>query len=164
MLRALKYEDDFVRLLCFIVWLLWRTSGLFKWAWIAPDRRVWFRVSGWPADCRRRSREEESIKARSKESSHGCNWELVAPYSTLPVFSQISSSFSVCLQVMSKRFREFPEMKMSRLAWRPTNSWGASHSCYQEPATVSGGGGAAWGPWGCPQSRSEPGIVGAGVW
>ena len=40
---------------------------------------------------------------------------------------------------------------------------GASHCCYQEPGTV-GWGTPAWCPWGCPQSRSEEGVVGAGIW
>ena len=68
-LRALKHEDDFVRLLCFNVCSLRRTSGSFKWASIASDRRAWFRVWGWRADFRRRSQEEEEESSeRAPES------------------------------------------------------------------------------------------------
>ena len=60
MLRTLKHEDDFVRLLCSSVWLLWRTSGSFRWAWIASANRVGseFEV-GWPTS------EEEVQKKKS---------------------------------------------------------------------------------------------------
>ena len=40
---------------------------------------------------------------------------------------------------------------------------GTSHCCYQEHGTVSWGAPACC-LWGFPQSRSEPGVVGAGVW
>ena len=104
------------------VWSLWRTSGSFEWAWIASDRRVWFRVWDWRADFWKRGWEEE--KAGSKESSRSCSWELVALYSTLQFFSHISGSFFIWFQVMPKRFREFPEMKMYLLAWGLMGSWG----------------------------------------
>ena len=126
-LRALKHEDDFVGLLCFSEWSLGSTHGSFKWARIASDGRVWFRVWGWRADFRRRSWEKkESIKTRSKESSHGRSWELVAFYSTLQVFCPISGSFFICVQVMPKRFREFPELTMYLPAWRLIGSWGGA--------------------------------------
>ena len=127
-LRALKHEGDFVRLLCFRVWSLRGTSGSFKWAWIASERRVWFRIWGWRVDVRKWSwEEEESVKARS----------LVALYSKLQDFSQLSGFFPVCLQAMPKRFREFQEKKMCWRAWRMMDSWRASHCCYQEPGIVN---------------------------
>ena len=164
MLRALKHEDDFVRLLCFSVWSLRRTSGSCKWAWIASNRRVWFRVWGWRADFRRRSsEEEESVKARSKESSHGCSSELVPVFSTMQVFvisvAHFPSVYKGCRND-SGNFR-----KWCCVDWR-ADWWtyeGASHSCCQEPGTV-GWGARAWCPRGCPQSKSEQRIVGAGVW
>ena len=87
LLRALEHEDDFVRLLCFSVQSLRRTSGSWWWAWYASERRVWFRVWGWRADFRRSREKEESDKTRSKKSSQGYFWELVALFSTLQVFS-----------------------------------------------------------------------------
>ena len=134
MLRALKHEDDFMRLLCSSVWSLRWTSGLFRWAWIASDRRVWFRVWGWRADFRRRSRKEESYE----ESSHGCSWELVALY--IAGFVKSVANFCVLCTWCWNFSRNL--RKWSCLDWR--GDWwtveGASYSCYREPGTVG------WGP------------------
>ena len=122
------------------------------WVW---DRRADFWRRGWE--------EEKSVKARSKESSRGCSWELFALYSTLQVFGHISGSFSVCLQVMPRRFRQFPEMKLYLPAWRLMGSWGGV--TYLLPG--------AWyrslgGPSMMALSLSTvdvgQGVVGAGVW
>ena len=164
MLRALEHEDDFVRLLCFSVQSLRRTCGSCQWAWIASDRQVWFRVWGWRADFRRRCWEkEEPGEARSKESSHGFSWELVALYSTLQVLV-ISVAHSLFVfrwcRDNSGSFR-----KRSCVDWR--GDWwaveGSSHSCYQEPGTV-GWGPPAWCLWDFPQSRLEQRAIRAGIW
>ena len=150
--------------MCFRVRLLWRTNGSLKWAWVASDRHVWFQVWGWRADFRRRGwEEEESNKARSKDSSHGCSWLLSILHCS---FIVLSVSHFLCFRRWcrsdSGSFR-----KWRRIYWR--GDWRtveeASHSCYQEPGTFSWGA-PTWCPWGwgCPQSRSEPGVVGADVW
>ena len=141
MLRALEHEDHFVRLLCFGVQSLRRTFGSRQWAWNASDRHVWHRVWGSRADYRGRSwAKEESDRARSEKSSHGCSWELVALYSTLQVFT-LSAAHSLFTSRLCRNdsggFR-----KWRCVDWR--GDWwaveGALHSCYQEPETVG------WGP------------------
>ena len=112
---------------------------------------------------KRKLRKKESEKTRSKESSHGCSWELVALYSTLQVFGRINGSISVCFKMMPKRFREFPEMKMYLPARRLMGSW-SGVTLLLPGALYRWLGGPAWCPWGCPYSRSEPGVVGTGVW
>ena len=155
MLRALKHEDDFMRLLYFSVLLLRRTTVSFIWAWIASDRRVWFRVWGWRADFGRRIRKEESVKARFKDSSHGCSWELVVLYSTIQVFVKSVANFGVFCRWRWKYTGSFRKPRC--LNWR-RDCWkveGALHGCYQEHGTVV---------WNCPQTRREPGIVEAAAW
>ena len=152
--RALEYEDEFVRLLCFSVQLLRRTSGSWWWAWIASGRCVWFRVWGWRADFRRRrSREKESDETRSKESSHGCSWELAALFSTLQVLSYqwlIPCVISRWCRDDSGSIRKWRSVDWRADWWAV--KW-ASHCCYQEPGTVVWEV-PAWCPWGCPRSRS----------
>ena len=162
--RALEYEDDFVRLLCFSVQSLRRTSGLLWWAWIASGRRVWLRVWGWRADFGRGSRKkEESVETRSKESSHGCSGELVALYSTLQVL--LYQWLIPCFISRWCRDDSGSVRKWGSVDWR--GDWwaveGVSHCCYQEPGTVSWGA-PAWCPLGSPQSRSKQGAVRAGIW
>ena len=130
MLRVLKHEDDFVRPLRFSVWLPWRTSCSIRWARIASDRHGWFRVWGWRADLRRRSREEESPKHATKNLLTAVleSWLLSFLYCRFLVRSMINlSSFSRWCRNYS-----------GRGDWRTLD--GASHSCYQEPCTVG------WGP------------------
>ena len=142
MLRALKLEDDFVRLLCFSVQSLRRTCGSCQWAWIVSDKRVWFRVGGWRDDFRRRDwQKEESGETRSKKVLSrlflkvGCTLFYIAGFSVILVAHSLF--ISKWCRNDSGGFR-----KRRCVDW--CGDWwaveGASHSCYQEPGTVG------WGP------------------
>ena len=129
-----------MRLLCFSVQSFRRTSGSWWWVWIASDRHFCFRVWGWRADFRGRSWEkEESDETRSKGSSHGSSWELVALFSTLQVLV-VSVAHSVFI------FRWCRDDSGSIRKWRHFDwrgDWwaveGASHCCYQKAGPVSWG-------------------------
>ena len=158
MLRLLKHEDDFVKLFCFYVWLLWRTGRSSRWTWIASDRHVWFRVWGCLADFRRRNwEEEEQDETRSRVFSRlylrvGCSLLCCSfPVRSVAIFLTFCRWCRICSGIFRKR---------GGLDWR--GDWwtveAASHCCYQEPGTV-GCGAPAWHPRGFSQSRSMPAVV-----
>ena len=164
MLRALKHEVDFVRLLWFSVSSLRRTSGWFQWAWIASERRVWLRVWGWRADFRRWSwPKEESDEARSEESSHGCSWELVALLFYIAGF-QSYQWFISCLFPGDVETIPAASGNEEVLTGVETDGQLRGRHIVVSRSLVPLAGAPAWCPRGFPQSKSEQGIVGAGIW
>ena len=148
-LRALKYEDDVVRLWCFSVWFFGWTSIAFGWARVPRTD-----VSGSEFEVAVPTSEKECGKKKQKSALKSPltavlkSWLLSIlhcrfPYRSVANFQLFCRQCRLWAGVFNKR----------RCFYWPGDWWAvekASLSCYQEPGIVRWGA-PAWCPGGCPE-------------